>query len=228
MFCIPHAGGSMASYSKLRFKLLSHMDVHNLELPGRGRRFEETFCENMEEAVYDLYNQIADEISEDPYVIFGHSMGSWLAFELYFKIKQEGLRLPNHLICSGNVTPSISSKSNSLQKLNNKEFEEKIQEIGGLYSRYLNNEDVKKKYLPVLRADFNIVENYIFKGGILDCNLTVLGGKSDPLTMGQLGGWSNLTKKRFNIVEFDGGHFFLLDNVNTVSEVIIQYLSYLL
>jgi medium-chain acyl-[acyl-carrier-protein] hydrolase len=47
------------------------------------KEFNELFYEDLQDAVNDIFDIIDNEIDDSPYAIYGHSMGSLLAFELH-------------------------------------------------------------------------------------------------------------------------------------------------
>ena len=61
---------------------------------------------------------------------------------------------------------------------------------------------------------------------ILDCPISVLGGKSDPaITKARLAGWQTLTSAEFVQHEFPGEHFFINSERNLVIETILNDLA---
>ncbi|MEY8742625.1 thioesterase II family protein [Bacillales bacterium AN1005] len=89
LFCIPFAGGSAVVYSKWKKNTDSFIQIHEVELPGRGRRMNEPLIDNMEAMVEDIFYSIKNNLTE-PYALFGHSMGGLLTYELCHKIQQVG------------------------------------------------------------------------------------------------------------------------------------------
>ena len=61
-----------------------NIQIEPIRLKGRGSRFGEDFYENLEEAVNDIFMNIKNKIIDNEYAIFGYSMGSLLAYELYY------------------------------------------------------------------------------------------------------------------------------------------------
>ena len=93
LLCIPYAGGSAFAYNFFN-DYLTDLEVVPIELKGRGKRFKEVNYNTFTEAVDDIYDYVKEIIKDTKYMIFGHSMGSWLAYELYYKILEEGNTLP--------------------------------------------------------------------------------------------------------------------------------------
>ena len=137
----------------------------------------ESFYESFEEAIDDIYAAISSQIT-GPYAIFGHSMGSWMALELYYRLAQSIERLPVHLMLSGNRAPHIV-KDERIHALPDEEFRETIQRMGGTSDEIFTNEELFSLFAPVLRADFRIVERFDFqpKSFKVQSDITVLTGK---------------------------------------------------
>lgn len=69
-------------YYKWKNIMNNNIQLVPIELKGRGTRYGEGFYTDFEDAFNDIYLNIRDKIMEDEYALFGHSMGSLLAFEL--------------------------------------------------------------------------------------------------------------------------------------------------
>ena len=108
LFCFPHSGGSASNFHAWKKYVDTHIiDLHPMELPGRGKRFGEKFCLTMPEAMDDIYKKIKDDISKGPYAFFGHSVGSLLACELAHRIIKNGDNDPVHIFFSGHTPGDI-------------------------------------------------------------------------------------------------------------------------
>ena len=53
---------------------------------------------NFEQAIDDLFEQIIMIVNHSEYVLFGHSMGALIAYELCNKLIDNGKKKPKHLI----------------------------------------------------------------------------------------------------------------------------------
>src|SRR5258708_3429445 len=73
-----HAGGSSRVFTELISALPSSIEVFPLDLAGRGRRWREPPAITVERAVDDLLLQIAENLADRDFAIFGHSMGAYL------------------------------------------------------------------------------------------------------------------------------------------------------
>lgn len=221
LFCLPFAGGSEAFYYAWRAYGYNNTEIVPVSLKGRGKRFNEPLYETIEEAVNDSFNNIKEQLHED-YSIFGHSMGSLLAFELYYKILEEGYRLPSHMFFSGYRAPNKKSHEGNLSALPEKEFIVSVAKLGGIPKDVLSNPMFLDFYVPILRSDFKMVEEYEFneKKVKMNCDISVLNGKSDTITAEELAAWENLTEKNYNLYQFEGDHFYIMEHGNTIVSLI--------
>jgi len=207
-------------YSKWKKYLDNLAELELIELAGRGKRINEPFYKSIDEAIDDIYPQISDIISGHDYALFGHSMGSVLVYELAYKLINNNKPLPVNLFFSGRCPPYVS-KHTLLHKLPDKEFLKSIYELGGIDENFVNNREFIELFLPIIRADYKIVELYNLKKKTkpLDCNITVFNGKKDIITnFEDMKKWCECTSKKCKLYEFDAGHFF----INTHMEDIIQ------
>ena len=132
LFCIPYAGGSAVLYSKWKNHLPESIELRPIELAGRGSRIQEPFYLNVREAVDDIYSMIYEEIQSSQYILFGHSMGAMLSYELAQKIKNEGANQPLHLFFSGKTVPHLPvSEEKKYHLLSEEDFKDKIINLGG-------------------------------------------------------------------------------------------------
>ena len=159
LFCLPYAGGSETIYYKWKKHLHPSIQVVPIELKGRGKRFSEFFYESLEEAVDDIFENIKEKIVDDDFAIYGHSMGSLLAYELYYKIDELNFRKPKHIFFSGYKAPSIVREIENIYTLPNYDFMRKIMELGGTPEELMKNKELLQIFLPIIRSDFKILEN---------------------------------------------------------------------
>lgn len=115
--------------------------------------------------------------------------------------------------------------SKKLHLLPDKEFKEEIRQLGGTPDEILRNQKFFDFFKPILKADYKIVEEYKYiKNITLDSNITVLNGKEDTIKEEELLAWAELTNKNCNIINFDGGHFFINNHTDTIVRIINEKL----
>lgn len=211
LFCLPYAGGSSTFYFKWKKMLGEYIEVYPVELAGRGRRCEDPLYETLLESVEDVYNSIAGHLEDGPYAIYGHSMGSWIAYELYYKIINMGRKKPLHVFFSGNEAPHVKDKDKKIHLLPDEEFQEEVLGLGGTPKAVFEEKSLSSVFLPIIRADYKIIENYEFeeKRCKIDCGVTVLNGNFDTFTGWKVNKWQDLCAEECKFAYFQGGHFFV-------------------
>ncbi|MGX5439994.1 thioesterase II family protein [Bacillus thuringiensis] len=227
LFCLPYAGGSEVIYYKWNDYLSPAINLCPVLLKGRGRRFDEPFYNNLEEAVDDIFDAIRDKIGERDYAIYGHSMGSLLAYELYYKIIEMGVKKPKHIFFSGYKAPSEGGKKEITYNLPNNDFKNKVIDLGGTPEEIIHNDELFEFFIPLLKHDFKIVETYEYKDkrDKIACDISVLNGKEDAISLKGIIGWQNHTSGNFKIYNFEGNHFFINNNVEKIVTIINDTLA---
>lgn len=222
LICLPYAGGSKAVYYNWKGKFNNNIKLEPIELKGRGSRYSEGYYTDLEDAVNDIYLNIKDKIINEEYAIFGHSMGSLLAFELYYKILESGGRIPKHIFFSGYMAPHCENKDEIIHDLPDDEFISKVLDFGGTPTEVSENKDILELAIPILRNDFKIVELYKYKhkSKPIQCDITILNGREDTMTPEELNGWKLHSTKNVNICTFEGNHFFIDDNLDEIIKLI--------
>lgn len=227
LFCLTYAGGSEVIYYKWRRYLDASIQLNPVELKGRSKRYGEGLYETLDEAVEDIFRNIKDKIIYNDYAIYGHSMGSLLAYELYYKIKEQNVKIPKHIFFSGYKAPSIIKKGEVISTLSDYDFMKKIMELGGTPGELMNNDELLQLFIPILRNDFRIVENYIYKEreDNIWCDVSILNGKEDSIKLEEIIAWENHVGKGIKIYNFEGNHFFINNNVENITNVINKTLT---
>ncbi|WP_068501331.1 thioesterase II family protein [Paenibacillus kribbensis] len=229
LFFIPYAGGSASVSFKWKKLLLPQIKLVPLELAGRGMRSGEPLKDSIEEISDDLLHKIGQEIAPgDPYAIYGHSMGTMIAFELCYKLVAGGYGEPAHLFVSGGRAPHVPRNFPWSHDLPADQFRTHLQRYGQLSEAIFDNQELYDYFMPVLRADFKAVETYKYtaKSMPLHCPITALAGLADnTMTLQDVEAWVQHTDQEFRMFTFDGGHFFIHDEMERITHIINENLE---
>uniref|UniRef100_A0A3Q2CU69 oleoyl-[acyl-carrier-protein] hydrolase n=1 Tax=Cyprinodon variegatus TaxID=28743 RepID=A0A3Q2CU69_CYPVA len=109
----------------------------------------------------------------------------------------------------------IRAKAPKRSELSDEQFLRWLTSIGGTPPELLANPEVLKLFLPALKADLHVVENYRWTkpdAPFLACPVTCFDGKED--VPHDLQAWRSITSGDFTIRMFDGSHFYLKDAGN--------------
>jgi surfactin synthase thioesterase subunit len=225
IFCFPYAAGSASTYIPWAEKLPSSVELVAIQPPGRSTRIFEAPHDEMNSLVLELINEIS--LLEDcPCVFFGHSLGSRVAYEVMYQGMKRGLRLPEHFIASGSRAPFIPIRKDPIHDLPEVDFIDAISALNGTPKAILENDELMKLCLPLLRADFKIAELYEAKKAKFCCPVTVLGGEDDSdVTSADLLAWGDLFTSKPEINMLPGGHFFIENNKEMVINKVVSILT---
>jgi len=220
LFCIPFSGGNTYSYFEFRKYLSDEIELLLPELPGRGKRISDPLLDSIEAMTEDLYKQIEGKTESD-YAIFGHSLGALLGYALCKKLTHLNMRLPKHLIVSGQTAPSLIKPENR-HALPDEDFLNIMREMGGTPEELLADKSFIQFFLPIIRADFRSVSSYKYvpMADKLDLPITVMLGDREDIKDEEAQRWNNETKIPVKIHRFEGGHFFIYNNIKKVCGLI--------
>ncbi|MCY7976523.1 thioesterase II family protein [Bacillus inaquosorum] len=225
LFCLPYAGGSSTIFSGWKRFLDASVELVALELPGHGTRMSEPLLNHAGSVTEDLFEQAKSHLDDSDYAIFGHSMGSLLAYELQKKLTMEN-KQPIHMFFSGRFPPHIPEKK-VLHQLSNSALKQAVIEMGGVPEEFSKNEQVLDFFLPILRADFELLETYRNTAvAPLSCDISVFYGKRDlPSVLFDLSDWNQYTDQTCRFYEFEGDHFFINQKTEEVTAKINHILN---
>ncbi|WP_197256734.1 thioesterase II family protein [Paenibacillus dendritiformis] len=225
LFCLHHAGGSASSYVPWRQHLPKTIELCPIQLPGRENRYEEQF----ELSIPQLVRRIAAGLSpylDRPYAIFGHSMGGLLGYELAHELRSTYSCPPRWLFVSGVLPPERFGNRTRLSELPQEKLLQALERNYGTDISLFENKEYANFYVPILRADFGLVEAY--RHGPkqpLPCPIKAYSGRQDPLiSLRDLVMWERHTSHFFSYRIYEGGHFFLNDCIESMCADIDQCL----
>jgi medium-chain acyl-[acyl-carrier-protein] hydrolase len=222
LFCLPYAGGAASIFRQWPQQLPPQVAVHPVQLPGRENRFTEPPFRALPPLVAALAQVLAPYLDQ-PFALFGHSMGAILSFELARALHAQGGPNPALLIVSGHGAPQLPDRDPPIHQLPQPLFLEQLQRFNGLPDEVLQHTELLELMLPLLRADFQLIETYVYsEAPPLDCPIVVLGGAHDPTVQrGELDGWRTQTRRTCGVHEFPGDHFF----IRSAQAAVIQTLA---
>ncbi|MEV4690547.1 alpha/beta fold hydrolase [Micromonospora echinospora] len=181
LFCLPHAGGSAATYRDWHGLLGPRIPTVAVDFPGRGRRMREAPYTSAADLVEWLLAEHLERMRSGPFALFGHSMGGLLAFQLTYELVRRGLPCPRRLFVSAALPPACPHRG-SLHTLSDTQLVQALHRLNGTPSEVLEHPQLIDFMLPVLRADLRIAETWTFRPTVkLDVPVSLLGGRGDPL-----------------------------------------------
>jgi medium-chain acyl-[acyl-carrier-protein] hydrolase len=182
-----------------------------VRLPGREHLRGEPFVTDFS-ALVDKVARILEPYADLPYAAFGHSMGSWLAFEACQRLHEAHGVAPTALFVSGRRAPHMTGHQTPIHELPQTEFIAEIQRrYNGIPAVVLTEPELLALTLPVLRADLAVLTTYAYEPRPpFDCPLYCYSGEADhEITIDELDGWRQHTVGPFQLRRLAGDHFYL-------------------
>jgi len=210
LICFPYAGGNASIFMPWIKNLPSNVELVIVQAPGRGARMGEEAYSDMNDLIGDLIKVIPSVLNK-PYILFGHSLGSRIAFELMNQLKKFDYELPQHFIASGSRGPHLKCTKESIYKLPQDEFIEELKSLNGTPKEIIENKELMELFLPLLKADFELADRYYYTGTSgFNCPISVFGGQDDTgISLSELNSWGDLFETDADINLFPGDHFFI-------------------
>ncbi len=224
LVCLPHAGGSAAFYLPVSVALSPGVDVVALQYPGRQDRRAETPIDDMS-VLADRVHALVRRQPELPLILFGHSMGAVLGFEVTRRLEADGGSAPVHLFTSGRRGPA-TYRNETVHLRDDAGIIAEVRKMSGTASSVLGDDEIMRAALPALRADYKATETYSCPAETtVSCPITALVGDNDPkTTVEEARAWGTHTTGGFDLKVFNGGHFFITDHAAEIIKLLDQHL----
>jgi len=214
----PYAGAASSAMQHIANKISIDAQVLIVDLPGRGKRMEEPLIDNIHTITEQLLTDFCT-LPDLPTCFFGYSLGTLISYELTVALKGKNIK---QLILAAGSAPHDIKKRDPLYNLTKEGFWKQIKGYGGLPQEILNESDLLDFIEPILRADFKVIDCYDYKPRkILNIPILAAAGNNDFVCPPEyVKNWEMYTTSEFNYLEFQGGHFFMNDNLNHFYESI--------
>lgn len=229
LVCTPYAGGSSAVYHPWLRLLPPAIELDAMQLAGRGHRVGQPAHDRLDQLVLELTQAIAPWLDR-PFVLFGHSLGALVSFELARTLRRCFCLTPVMLVVSGYRAPHLPPRRPPIHDLPGGPFWSEIGRLHGTPPQVLADPQLTSLLEPALRADFACVETYEHQPDApLECPIVAFGGRADAeVPVEDLAAWAEHTDAGFSLSMFAGDHFFLHTEQRGVVRELLSALSPLL
>ncbi|KPC60638.1 thioesterase II family protein [Streptomyces chattanoogensis] len=213
MMCLPYAGAGAGVYRPWQRLSSPRLEAVPIQLPGREEEFTEPFYTSVSEAVERTTARIRTAAGSDRFVLFGHSFGAVLAFEVTQHLLAIGGPLPEHVIVSGAVSPR-RRRQLKVSDVDDEQAVNDVQAMTGRSVEALHHPELRSLLLPVMRADVRLLSNYVpTTSEPLPMPLTAMRGREDhSVPVPDWLDWAAFAAGPFEAVEMAGGHMYLTDD----------------
>ncbi|MFF2650675.1 thioesterase II family protein [Streptomyces sp. NPDC058045] len=211
LFCLSYCGGGTAPFRPWAEALPGDTELALYCYPGREARYGEPFAGTWDELLGDALAALRSTASRD-YVLFGHSMGASLAFDLALRAERAGLRAPAAVVVSAAPAPGErTGPPGAPPHSGNTDAEllEWMLSSGQLPQEVCGEPELTAMAVEIFRADLVASDSRRHRGGDrLGVPLQLLYGVDDDLDETAVAAWRALAAGPFTATRLDGGHFY--------------------
>lgn len=210
VFCFPSAGSGASLYRAWceATKNIDDIDFIPVEIPGRGNHITSPAAASIDELV-DNFLSVFSKVVRSPYIIYGHSFGAAVAFQVAYTLQERGFQLPERLIVAGRHAPHMKDPNPMSSTSTDAEMIEEIKKMGGTPEAILNHPEMLQFTLSQLRGDLRTHESLRYTGQKLQIPIEAHCATQDDAHKEVVEYWKDVTTDDFQLKEFEGHHFFI-------------------
>lgn len=215
MICFSHAGGIAGYYTFFKKENIEEVsEVILFEYPGRGRNASVSCYENFDKCIEDACRKIVElGVRDEEFVLFGHSMGAFVAYETACRLKKDYKLHAFHVFLSGQKPPCrIMPEHYKLCEKSGMDF---LKKLGGVPEVILENQDIFRFFLEICAVDLRVLQSY--KPHAADAanrpmrGSIICGDNDAEVAVEELEDWKDYFEIPPTINVVSGTHFYIQD-----------------
>lgn len=229
LFCFTYAGGTAAFYDQLDEFISAEIEIVKYDYPGHGSRRKEPFCSDFDEIADDFYNKIVREIHiEEPYGLFGYSMGTITLVEVLRRIMEDGtIPYPSSVFLAAHEPYSRDELKEYTEDELDDYVKQRTLKFGGIPEKLIDNTSFWRTYLPIFRSDYSIIGKYDFNRLNLRASIPLAVFYSEKDTpIEKMKKWEKFFVGDVEFRQYDGNHFFISGCCKEICDIIYQKLCF--
>ncbi|WIX91745.1 alpha/beta fold hydrolase [Amycolatopsis sp. DG1A-15b] len=208
LLCFPHAGGAASVFKGWRGMFGPGIDVLPVQLPGREGRIRDELPKDMASLVDELEVHL-EEVFDEPFACYGHSMGALVAYHLALRLAVRGRPVPRLLMVGACKAPHLGNRLVAAHDASDAELKQAVLDLGGLSPLLLGYPDWLSAALGLVRRDLALCATQR-PDGPAPCPVRAFHGADDPLVSeGDMAAWARYSAPGFALHRVPGGHFFV-------------------
>jgi surfactin synthase thioesterase subunit len=210
--CLGYSGGGTAPFRPWAAQLPDDTELVLVCYPGREARFTEPYATQWDPLCEEVVDAVVTELANRQYMLFGHSMGAVMAFEVAARAERRG-RGPVALTVSASEAPTdwpLRDGTPPHLGQSNEELVHWMSTVGQLPQELLDEPEMVEVACSLLRADLIVNDTYRYREGTtVRAPMQVIYGVEDgkePARNAER--WTKLAAGRVRVDELPGGHFY--------------------
>lgn len=227
LLAVPFAGGNEHVYRPWLPLLPPWLEVQTVQLPGRGRRFHQRNDLSITQMAAAIVADLPALVAHRPWVLYGHSMGARIAFEILHLLPPA--RQPLAVVLSGARAPFLPPTTRDVANKDRAAFIQLLREMNGTPAEILQNDELLDLFLPMLQRDFAHVEHYRSPPDrplLQHPPCWIFGGDQDPdISAADLSAWQQCFARPIAVQLLSGDHFFIFAHGAALLTPLLQALG---
>jgi len=212
LVCLGFAGGGTGAYRAWGDVLDDETDLALICYPGREGRFTEPPAGTWQELVADTAAAVR-RAADTPLVLFGHSMGGWVAFDVTVQLQRQGGTVPEALVVSSCNSPirGLTERDRFPRVGDDDErLVHWMRTSGSLPDFILGDADLCAMAIQLMRADLRVRDTYRpDRHAAARVPLQVCHGTDDDVIERSVTEqWRAAAAGPFEVTRLPGGHFY--------------------
>jgi len=209
LVCFAHAGGGPAAFAGWADELPPDIEVVAVRLPGRDNRLNEAPLRQWPALLDAVSGALSAQLTA-PVVLFGHSLGGMIAYELTSRLAASG-SAPYQLIVAGCRAPHLPSYLPVTYDRPEADFVATLKRVGATPDELLADTRLLRLLTPMLRADLELADVWpVAPPEAVTVPLVVMAGDHDPVAPPEaVAEWSTYARAGFRSHCVPCGHFFV-------------------
>lgn len=221
LVCFHSMGVGASLFTAFLLNPPTDCDVLAVQTPGRENRQAEPVVANVDQLADLIAPQIAP-LFDRPVVVWGHSFGGIVAWEVLRRLRDRHDLAPVHLVISGTVAPHLIPLWQKREVMLKAMVADNDPEYLVSLSRYVDDVEFLKALIPGLRRDYPLLTSCRARPvAPQPVPITAFAARQDDMVYtDEVREWGRHTTGGFELVEVDGDHWFLNRNRALITEAL--------